>query len=94
MEMLQESIKVERAQREVLEDRVRASEEEWFVHDKMMSDIKQQLLEIRQVCHDAKESWKREVEKLCSTQQPQAQLLSFLQQYAEQQLPYIKQEPF
>jgi predicted secreted protein len=71
MEMLQESIEVERAQKELLEERVRASEEEWFVHDKMMSDIKQQLHEIRQVCHDAKESWKREVEQLRSTQQQQ-----------------------
>ena len=102
MKVLQQSVKVERAQREVLEERVRASEEEWFVHDKMMSDIKQQLHQCRQVCHDLKDSWQREVEKLRSmqqqqqqqTQQPQFQLQPHLLQYVKHELLHIKQEPF
>lgn len=77
---------------------MRSCEDEWFIHDKIMYDIKQQLREIRQVCHDMKDAWDREVQELRSMQQlqpqPQQQLLPQLQPYAEYQHVYIKQEPF
>ena len=83
MELLRRWVKDERTQREALEERFRSCEDEWLIHDKMMYDIKQQLREIRQVCHDMKDAWDREVQELRMMQQLQPQA----QQQPQQQLP-------
>ena len=68
IENLEHDVKHERAQRELLEARLRVCEDEWFVHDVILCGIREQLWGIRQLPADLNEALSSIVEGFRSVQ--------------------------
>jgi hypothetical protein len=56
IQKLHRSLKYERAQRELLERRIRSYENGWHIHDQALCDIREQLQEIRHLPADLDEA--------------------------------------
>ncbi len=56
IQKLHRSLKYERAQRELLERRIRSYENGWHIHDQALCDIREQLQEIRHLPADLNEA--------------------------------------